>query len=627
MATASYWADDYVEKIHTVEKAIRLIKSGQRVFIGSSCGEPQCLVRGLYDAAASFSDVEVVRLLSLETTPLTSIANKTLSQTMNIRSFYLGSVKSKELAKNMRFLTPINLSQVPRMFKSRRLPLHVALIQVTPPDDFGWMSLGVSVDVTLSAALSADLVIAQVNSRMPWVLGQSFIHVNDVDVIVEHDEDLLTIAALPESDQADVIGRHIANLIDDGSTIQIGLGTTSRATLLALADKNDLGVHSQFLTTDMMHLVSKGVITNRKKGFNEGKLVASIAIGTRELYEFLHYNPSVEFHPSDYVNDPRVIARHNKMVCMNVAMAMDLTGQVAADALPLNYYSGLTGILDFVKGASFCEDGKFILMLTSTAAEGRKSRIVPTLNDCAVVVPRGEVQYVVTEYGAVNLFGKSYQERALALISIARPDFREELFHEAKKMGLLGLERTLKESIHGIYPIRLEETVEIAGHPVTLRPTKPVDERLLQEHFYDLDSQDVISRFLSNRTSFTQTDVEDISRTDYVKCFTVVAVVGEVGFEKVVGIGEYHLAEAKNMAEVAFSVSKDWQGRGLGRVLIAKLAEAARENGIAGLFAITSSENHRMMKLFRTLPYKVRSVVDEEVLLSLRFDEPESVSH
>jgi GNAT superfamily N-acetyltransferase len=478
------------------------------------------------------------------------------------------------------------------------------------------------VDVTLAAALSADLVIAQVNSKMPWVLGQGIIHVNDVDVIVEHDEDLLTIEPLPESEVADVIGRHIANLIDDGSTIQVSLGTTSRATLLALAEKNDLGVHSQFLTTDMMHLVARGVITNRKKGFNEGKLVASIAIRTRDLYEFLHYNPSVEFHPSDYVNDPRIIARHKKMVCMNVAMAIDLTGQVAADALPFNYYSGLTGILDFVKGASLSEDGKFILMLTSTTGEGQKSRIVPSLGDAAVVVPRGEVQYVVTEYGAVNLFGKSYQERALALISIAHPDFRDELFHEAKKMGLLGPERTLKESIHGVYPVRLVETIEIDGQPVTLRPTKPVDERLIQEHFYNLDSQDVISRFFGTRMSFPQTQVEGISLTDYVRSFTVVAVVGEVGFEKVVGIGEYHLEEAKNMAEVAFSVSKDWQGRGLGKILLAKLAEAAKENGIAGLVAYTFLENHRMIKLFRTLPYKVRTVVGEEISLSLRFDEP-----
>jgi acyl-CoA hydrolase/GNAT superfamily N-acetyltransferase len=622
MATISYWADNYVERMRNVEDAISLIKSGQRVFIGSSCGEPQCLVRGLSQVAGRFTDLEIVRLLSLENTPLTLIADKTKSQSLNIRSFYLGSVKSKELAKNMRFITPINLSAVPRLFKSRMLPLHVALIQVSPPDDFGWMSLGVSVDVTLAAAFSADLVIAQVNSMMPRVLGQGFIHVNDVNVIVEHDEELLTIGALPESEEANVIGRHIANLIDNGSTIQISLGTTPQATLLALSDKNDLGVHSQFLTNDMMHLVARGVITNRKKGFNDGKLVASIAIGTKELYEFLDSNPSVEFHPSDYVNDPRIISRHNKMVSMNVAMAIDLTGQVAADALPFNYYSGVTGILDFTRGTALSEGGKSILMLTSTAMGGKASRIVPTLYDTAVVVPRGDVQYVVTEYGAVNLFGKSYQERAMALISIAHPDFREELFREAKKMGLLGAERTLSESMHGIYPIKFEEVVEIGGETVTIRPTKPVDERSLQEHFYNLDKQDVVSRFFRPKTSFLRADVEGMSRTDYINNLTIVAVVGEVGFERVVGVGEYYLEQAKNMAEIAFSISKDWQGKGLGRILIKKLSEAARENGISGLFAYTSPENQRMMKLFMTLPYKVRTVVDGELLLSCRFDEP-----
>jgi len=623
MATTSYWADNYVERMRSVEDAIGLIKSGQRVFIGSSCGEPQCLVRGVSQAAGRFTDLEIVRLLSLESTPLTLIAAKSKSQSLNIRSFYLGSVKSKELAKNMRFLTPINLSLVPRLFKSRMLPLHVALIQVSPPDDFGWMSLGVSVDVTLAAAFSADLVIAQVNSMMPRVLGQGFIHVNDVDVIVEHDEELLTIGALPESEVANVIGRHIANLIDNGSTIQISLGTTPQATLLALSDKSDLGVHSQFLTNDMMHLVSTGVITNRKKGFNDGKLVASIAIGTKELYEFLDSNPSVEFHPSDYVNDPRIISRHNKMVSMNVAMAIDLTGQVAADALPFNYYSGVTGILDFTRGTALSEAGKSILMLTSTAGGGKTSRIVPMLHDTAVVVPRGDVQYVVTEYGAVNLFGKSYQERAMALISIAHPDFREELFHEAKKMGLLGVERTLSESMHGIYPIKFEEVVEIGGQTVTLRPTKPVDERFLQEHFYNLDKQDVVSRFFRPKTSFLRADVEGMSRTDYVNNLTIVAVVGEVGFERVVGVGEYYLEQARNVAEVAFSISKDWQGKGLGSILMKKLCEAARENGISGLFAYTSPENQRMMKLFMTLPYKVRTVVDGDLLLSCRFDEPE----
>jgi acyl-CoA hydrolase/GNAT superfamily N-acetyltransferase len=623
MAPTNYWADNYVEKRRNVNEAISLIRSGQRVFVGSSCGEPQCLVRGLSEASGRFTDLEIVRLLSLESTPLTLIADKTKSQSLNIRSFYLGSVKSTELARNMRFLTPINLSAVPQLFKSRMLPLHVALIQVCPPDDFGWMSLGVSVDVTLAAAYSADLVIAQINSRMPRVLGQCFIHVNDVDVIVEHDEELLTIGSLPESEEANIIGRHIANLIDNGSTIQISLGTTQQATLLALADKNDLGVHSQFLTNDMMHLVSRGVITNRRKGFNDGKLVASIAIGTTELYEFLDSNPSVEFHPSDYVNDPRIISRHNKMVSMNVAMAIDLTGQVAADALPFNYYSGVTGTLDFIRGTALAEGGKSILMLTSTTMRNKTSRIVPMLKDTAVVVPRGDVQYVVTEYGAVNLFGKSYQERAMALISIAHPDFREELFHEAKKMGLLGAERTLSESIHGIYPIKLEETMIIDGISLTIRPTKPVDERPLQEHFYDLDRQDVISRFFRPKTSFLRADVEGMSRIDYIKNLTIVAVVGEVGYERVVGVGEYYLEEARNMAEVAFSISKDWQGKGLGRILMRKLSVAARENGISGLMAYTSPENQKMMKLFMSLPYKVRTVIDGDVLLTCSFDKPE----
>ncbi|MFY9943292.1 MAG: acetyl-CoA hydrolase/transferase C-terminal domain-containing protein, partial [Desulfobacterales bacterium] len=449
MATTGYWADNYVEKRRSAAEAIGLIRPGKRVFIGSSCGEPQCLVRALSAVSNRLTDLEIVRLLTLESTPLTMIADKTQCQNLNIRSFYLGSASAKHIAQNKRFITPINLSAIPRLFKSRRLPIHVALIQVSAPDDFGWMSLGVSVDITLAAALSADLVIAQVNSRMPRILGRSFIHVNDVDVIVEHDEDVLTIGRLPDMESANTIGRLIARLIEDGSTIEISLGATPQATLLALSDKNDLGIHTQYITDGMMRLVSEGVITNRKKGFNDGKLVASSAIGTQNLYEFLDDNPSIEFYPSDYVNDPNIISRHNKMVSMNVAMAMDLTGQVAADALPFNHFSGVTGMVDFMRGAAQSEGGKAILMLPATAEQGTKSRIVPRLGDTAVVVPRGDVHYVVTEFGAVNLFGKSLQERAMGMISIAHPDFREELFSQAKEMGLLGAERTLKESVHG----------------------------------------------------------------------------------------------------------------------------------------------------------------------------------
>jgi acyl-CoA hydrolase/GNAT superfamily N-acetyltransferase len=622
MATASYWADNYIEKKASGEEAINLIKSGQRVFIGSSCGEPQHLVRKLSEASDRFTDLEIVRLMALETTPLTLIAHKTRNQSLNIRSFYLGSAKPRGLAKNMRFFTPINLSAVPRLFKSRKLPLHAALIQVSPPDDFGWMSLGVSVDVTQAAALSADLVIAQVNAKMPRVLGRSFIHVNDVDIIVEYDEPLLTIGHMPEIETANVIARHVARLIDDGSTLQIELGTTSQATLLALSGKNDLGIHTQYLTDDIMHLVSKGVITNRKKGFNEGKLVASSAMGTEIFYDFIHDNPSIEFYPSDYVNDPGIISRHYRMVSMNVIMSIDLTGQVACDALPYNLFSGVSGMLDFIRGAARAESGKSILMLTATTKGGKKSRIVPMLSDTAIVVPRGDVHYVVTEYGAVNLFGKSLQERALALISIAHPDFREELFFKAKSMGLLGPERHLKESIHGIYPLRLEETMRIDGQDVVIRPAKPDDERRIQEHYYEMEKQDVVLRFFHEKTSFKRDEVEDISQVDYVKNLTVIAVLGEAGFETVIGVGEYLLGETKNIAEVAFSVAHEWQRKGLGKILLKKLAAAALENGILGLVAYTSAENQAMIELFRTLPYKIQTNIDYETLiLSCKFDE------
>ncbi|RLC29284.1 acetyl-CoA hydrolase [Candidatus Woesebacteria bacterium] len=625
MSKQGYWADNYISNKRSALDAIKLIKPGQRVFIGSSCGEPQYLIRTLSEASSRLTDIEIVRLLALENTPLTLIANKTLDHSLNIRSFYLGSAKPEGLARNKRFITPMNLSAIPRLFRSRRLPIHVALIQVTPPDDFGWMSLGISVDITLAAALSADLVIAQVNSSMPRVLGQSFIHVNDVNIFVEHDEQLLTIGEAPESEPANKIGSLIARPIEDGSTIQISLGTTPQATLTALSEKNDLGIHSQYITDDIMHLVSRGVVTNRKKGFNEGKLVASSAIGTQALYEFLHDNPALDFHPSDYVNDPGIISRHNRMVSMNIALAMDLTGQVAADAMPHNHFSGVTGMLDFVRGAAQAKGGKSIIMLISTSRDGKKSRIVPML-DTAVVVPRGDAHYVVTEFGAVNLFGKSLQERAMAMVSISHPDFRDELFYEAKKIGLISDTRTLRESIiHGIYPFQLEETMKIDGEEVTLRPAKPVDERRIQEHFYNLDKTDIVSRFFHEKTSFVRDEAQGVSQIDYIKDLTIVALVGEFGFGRVVGIGEYLLDPAKNIAEVAFSISKEFQGKGLGKILLKKLCMAARENGIAGLVAYTSPGNKGMIKLFNTLPFKTKTFFDGEMLLlTCRFDEVES---
>ncbi len=625
MPNSEYWADAYLEKSVSPEAAIDHIRSGQRVFIGSGCGEPQILVQKLVEKTDSFSGLEIVRLLGRETASLTAVANRTKDTRLNIRSIYLGATRSESIARQLRFITPMNMSDVPTLFLTRKLPLNVALVQVSPVDDFGWMSLGVSVDVTMAAARSAEFVIAQVNPMMPRVMGQSFIHVNDVDLIVEYQEELLsTPPSKVFSDPALRIGSHIANLIEDGSTLQIGLDAATQQTALAISNKNDLGVHSQFITDDIMHLYAAGNINNKRKGLNEGKMVASMAIGSRNLYEFLDDNPAIEFHPSDYVNDPFIISRHNRMVSMNVAQSIDLTGQVSAEASAATRFAGVSGIPDFVRGAKRSPGGKSILMIFSTheTEDGLQSNIVPHLNDNVTVVPRGDVHYVVSEYGAVNLFGKSVQERVIAMISIAHPDFRDQLFEAAKERGFIGPERSLGEASRAVYPIQLEEKLRLHGELVTIRPSKPVDERRIQEHYYNLSQEDILTRFFSQKTIFARSETEPLSQTDYVNDLTLVAVVGEFGFGRIVGVAECIRVQENNTAEVAFSVSNDFQGRGLGKIFLKKIAQIARENGLCGLIAYTVPTNKAMIRLFKTLPYKVHTLYEDgDLELSCRFNE------
>ena len=623
MPKSIYWADNYVEKRTSAKKALGNIQAGQRVFIGSSCGEPQHLVNELSNASFRFTDLEIVRLLCIEDGPLTLVANRSHSQQFNIRSFYLGSASSKKIHKNKRFTTPINLSQIPHLFKSRMMPINAALIQASPPDDFGWMSLGVSVDITLAACESADIVICQVNPKMPRVLGRSFIHVNDVDHIVEYEEELLTIKFLPDIETANIIAKHISRLIGDGSTIQTTLGLTNEAIMTCLSEKNDLGVHSQYLSDGLMRLFAIGVITNKKKGFNNGKLVAGSAVGSNLLYDFIDDNPSIEFHPSDYVNNPSIIARHNSMVSLNTAMAIDLTGQVAADALPYNNYTGINGLLDFTRGAAMSKGGKSILMMTSTSDHGRKSRIIPSLSDIAVVVPRGDVQFIATEYGVVNLFGKTLKERAMALISIAHPDFRDELFSKAKELNLIDINRRFKQAIKGVYPLKYEEHITINGIAVMFRPAKPIDERGVQEHYYNMNRGDIVSRFFHEKKSFVHDQIDTTFEVDYINDLTIVATIGELGFEKIIAVGEYFRNSIINMAEIAFSVSREYQGMGIAQILQRKLARAAMDNDIKGLIAYTSPENKGMIKLFHKLPYAIKSErEDDMIILNCLFSEP-----
>ena len=579
-----FFQEKYTSKLRQASEAVRMIRSGQRVFIGSSCGEPQHLVNALMDNAGYFYDVEIVRLLSLEGSLLSLMADEHRGHKFNVRSIYQGSDQTKNLQANRRYITPMTLCAVPGLFQKGLLPLDFAMIQVSPPDDAGWVNLGISVDVTLAAAQSAACVIAQVNPAMPQVPGDSHIHLDDIDIIIEKEEDLLNAYDLPQYESADEIAKITANLVDDGSTIQLGLAELSQAVSKALAGKSDLGAHTEILTDDLMGLMDEGVVTNRYKGIGKGKLVASGAIGSKRLYQWLHNNDAVEFRQSDYVNHPGVISQNSKMVAVNFARTMDLSGEVYADALPQNHFSGVTGMLDFVVGASMSSGGKSIIVISSRSVDGKESRILPKTDIGSSVIPKSYVTYVVSEFGMVNLLGKNIEERAMAMISLAHPDFRDELFHDGQEAGFIDRTRTLNESLFGIYPTRMEDTRDYAGQKVMFRPAKPVDGRRIQEHFYSMDEKDVHARFFNMRRSFHREDMEPMFEVDYIKNLSIVAVTGEVGFEKIIGIGMYAL-EKGTVAEVAFSISTEWQGKGIGGILLKKIGEAARENGMTELVA------------------------------------------
>jgi acyl-CoA hydrolase/RimJ/RimL family protein N-acetyltransferase len=616
-------AGEYIKKLVTADKAVDSISQGKRVFVGSFCGEPQHLVSTLINNTHKFFDVELIRFLNLEGSLMGLVAEETKGRSYHVRSIYQGSGMLTGLSASKRFLTPINLYMVPQLFLKKHIPIHYALIQVSPPDEFGWVNLGISVDITLAAAQAADIVIAQVNTNMPRIPGYGMLHVDDLDYIVEHDEELLTTYPVPDLPGMENIARHLSNLVDDDSTIQLSPGLPRGLVELALGNKNNLGIHSQFILDSMLDLSKKGVITNRIKGFNDGKMIASGAIGSDELYRFLDMNPVVEFRPSDYVSNPRIIAKHNKMVSINLASTIDLKGQVSADGMPQNHFADAAGMVDFSRGASMADGGKTIMVIPSVSADESVSNIITEICTGAVVITAPDVTYVVSEYGVVNLFGKNIQERAMAIISISHPKFRDELFNKAKELGLISHERSINESINGIYPAWMEETMESGGEKITFRPAKTTDSRLIQEHFYSMDKKDISKRFFGFRMHFFWDELKNMFMVDYKNKFSVIAYVGEEGLGKVIGVGMYCVEEGKNIAEVAYSLDVGWQGKGIASKLQQKIVDAARHNGIAGLYAMTYPDNNTMIKLFKKLPYKISNRYDDGALImETRFSEP-----
>jgi acyl-CoA hydrolase/RimJ/RimL family protein N-acetyltransferase len=615
------WLKRYSERCMTAPEALSRIKSGNRVFLSPGCGEPQHLLEELVQLGGKdhrLNDVEIVHMLTVGSAPQ---AQKRYDQNFRHNSLFVGPGVRSAVYEGLADYTPIFLSEIPQLFRSGRMPLDVALIQVTPPDRFGFCSLGVSVEAVKAAIESADLVIAQANPYMPRTLGDSFVHVEDLDVIVEYEEPILEVPPSEPDATATAIAQHAIRLVENGSTIQSGIGRIPNAVLYGLQTKKDLGVHTEMFSDGLIDLIESGVVNNSKKTFHPGKVLATFCIGTRRLYDYIDNNPMFEFHPVDYNSSPLNIAQNYKMVAINTALQVDLTGQICADSLGYKIYSGIGGQADFVRGAALAPGGKSIIALPATAANGAISRIVPTLSDGAgVVTTRGDVQYVVTEFGVAYLHGKSLRERATALIQVSHPKFREELTRKAKEMKYLFEDQMIPEG--GTYPVAMEHTETFGDTELFFRPVKASDERLFQEYLYGLGERSVYLRFFQVRKAFPRELAEKLVAVDYAENLGIVATLGNSDTSPIVAAGHWMLDENTGLAEVAFSVADNHQRHGIGTHMFGCLVRAARERGISGFTATVIAQNRGMMRIFQESGYTLHTNYDSGVIsLMFRFSE------
>ena len=525
----------------------------------------------------NLSDIEIIHFLDLG---LASYTDEQYNENFRHNALFIGSNTRAAIKEGRADYTPIFLSEIPLLMERGSMPIDVALITVSPPDNSGYVSLGISVDITKTAAEIARYVVAEVNPNMPRTLGDSFLHVSEIDAFVENDHPLLEFVQKAPGNIAKAIGEHIADLIENESTIQTGVGRIPNSVYPYLMNKKDLGIHTETFTEGLIDLIESGVITCKKKSLHPGKIVAAFCMGTKRLYDYVHNNPLFEFRPCKYVNDPYVIARNDEMVSINSALTVDLTGQVCSDSLGFEFYSGIGGQVDFVRGAAMSRRGKSIMVLPSTTDDGKNSRIVPYLSPgSGVVVTRGDIHYVVTEYGVAYVHGKSIRDRAMVLINIAHPDFREELLEAAKKQGYIYKDQTLPVVL---YPKEYETYwTDKKGTEIFFRPVKATDERTIQELVYGLPEQDIYTRFFQNLKSFPHTVAMPLAAIDYNDKMAIAAIIGKEepeSREQIVAVGRFFRDPHNNFAEVAFATNRDWQNRGIGAFLLQYLIRIAKEN-------------------------------------------------
>jgi len=608
--------ESYPDKFAPEAQIFSNIHRGDHIFVGTGCAEPQYLVNALIKYVESqpkaLVDAEVIHVWTLGVAPYTS---EKFRQNFRHNSFFIGRSTRDAVNKGIADYTPVFLSHVPDLFRRGLVPIDVSLVQTSLPDAHGYMNLGVGVDIVKAAVECAKLVIVQANSNMPRVHGDGFLHVRDIDFIVPCDEPLLQYQDSAPNEIVERIGKHVASLIQDGDTIQVGYGSIPNAILDSLRNKKNLGVHTELLSDGIIKLMRMGAINNSKKTINRGKSIATFCMGNSETYGYIHDNPSIEFRVIDYTNNPLVIAQHENMTAINSALEIDLTGQATSESIGRMFYSGIGGQADFMRGAVLAHGGKTILAMPSTAERGEITRIVPFLKEGAgITLTRGDIHYVVTEYGIAYLHGKNIRERAMQLIAIAHPDFRAWLIEEARKLGLIYKDQAFISGKGGEYPEDLETyRTTRTGLEILLRPIKISDEPLLKTFVYSLSDLSLYRRFISTRTDMPHERLQPLVIIDYTKEIAILAMQKDAQKEEIVGVGRYYIDEKSHMAEVAFAVKDIYQNKGVGSELLSYLTYIAKSHGLLGFTAEVLVDNLPMLHLFDKMGFSTEKKSNEGV--------------
>lgn len=589
----------YTNKVEWSE----LIKSGDRVFIGSNAAVPNALIDSLIDDAPSIRDLEMVHI---GTESPNRWAEPEYVERFKINTFFINGENVRQAVEEGRAdYTPCFLSEVSRQFTNETLPLDAALIMVSPPDALGYCSLGVSVDIVMSAARSAKHVIAQINPEMPKTNGHTFLHISEFSACIEVAQKLPEVPSTPHSKIIQRIGQYVAMLVEDNATLQLGIGKIPDAIVNYLQYHSNLGVHSELISDGVMTLMRKGVINNRAKTFHPGKIVASFCMGSQELYDFVNQNPHIEFYPSSYVNKSKNIAQNDNMISINSALEVDLSGQVAADSIGFQFYSGIGGQVDFVEGAAKSKNGKSIIALPSTAKDGEVSRIVANLSTGGgVVTSRGNVHYIVTEFGIASLKGKSVRERALELIRVAHPKFREELLQTIRHQFWVPNYQTKSPTDIPEFGELQIKRLDLGNELFYLRPLNPADERRLQEFFYSHTKESLRLRYNFVPQGMTREKSCDLVSVDQTKDVALTIVKQEGSRMSIQAVGRFYLYPEANACEAAFITREHQHGKGLANRLLVEMIEIAQKRGLTKMFALVKTENKPMLAVFEKNGFK-----------------------